>query len=308
MRKRVVAGLAAALVLGGAAFWAWPRTPVLPRDLRGALVFVSDRDGVDAVYLRRLPRGEDRRLTFTTEPAREPALSPDGTRVAFTMGGRVGLVSLPAGEVSMLTLGVDWRDSAPSWRPDGKALVVVARGRNADHGELHILGLDAPDGGAVRAPLTESRGLSYDAPRFSPDGTAVVCIREDHVFRISLADGRATRLTGGLRTYRAPRFLPDGRLIALWSQEKQFGLDVMDKDGRNRETLAQGTAFYRSAAPSPDGRYLAAAFSYDLQFHATEALRLRKAEEVRLLDARGAPVGPIARTWRDSSHSPDWGR
>jgi hypothetical protein len=115
-------------------------------------------------------------------------------------------------------------------------------------------------------------------------------------------------LTGGFRKYRAPRFLASGRLLALWAQEKQFGIDVMDIDGKNRETLAQGTACYRSVAPSPDGRFLAAAFSYDLEFHPADALKLRKAEEVRLLDARGRPLGAIARSWRESSHSPDWGR
>jgi Tol biopolymer transport system component len=297
-----------ALVLGGAAFLAWPRRPPLPGDLAGAVAFVSDRAGLDAIYLRRLPGGEDRRLTYTGEPAREPAISPDGTRVAFSMGGRIGVVSLHSGDVRILTLGIDWRDGAPSWRPDGRALVVVAQGRDSDHAELHLLEVDPPDGQVVRTPLTESRGLSYASPRFSPDGTAVVCVREDHVFRISLADGRPTRLTGGFRRYRSPRFLTSGRLLALWSQEKEFGIDVMDANGKNRETLSQGTAFYRSVAPSPHGRYLAAAFAYDLQFHPAEALKLRKVEEVRLLDERGQPLGPLARSWRDSSHSPDWGR
>jgi Tol biopolymer transport system component len=136
----------------------------------------------------------------------------------------------------------------------------------------------------------------------------VVTVREDHLFRIVLANGRSSRVTGGFRKYRSPRFLPSGRLVALWSQDKQFGIDAMDVDGKNRETLSQGTACYRSIAPSPDGRYLVGAFSYDLQFHPAEALKLRKAEEVRLLDARGRTVGPIARSWRHSSHSPDWGR
>jgi Tol biopolymer transport system component len=269
---------------------------------------VSDRGGPDAIYLRRLPRGGEERLTFTGEPAREPALSPDGTRVAFSVGGRIGLVSLPSRDVRILTLGIDWRDSAPAWRPDGKALVVVARGRNADHGELHILEIETADGQVVRTPLTESRGLGYDAPRFSPDGLTVVAVREDSLFRIALADGRPVRLTGGFRSYRAPRFLRSGRLLALWSQEKQFGFEVMDLDGKNRETLARGTVFYRAAAPSPDGRYLAADFSYDLAFHPSEALRPGKAGELRLLDAQGRPLGTLARSWRDSSHSPDWGR
>ena len=304
---RILAALAlgAVLVL---VFLLWPRPVPLPKDLAGSLVYVSDRDGAEALYLRRLPGGEDRRLTFASEPVRDPAIAPDGTRVAFSMGGRIGLVSLPSGEVRIVTLGIDQRDSEPSWRHDGKALVVVSQTRNTDHGELHLLEIDTPDGQVVRTPLTQSHGLSHESPAFSPDDAFVVCIREDHVFRVSLADGRSTRLTGGFRKYRAPRFLAKGRLLALWAQEKQYGIDVMDPDGKNRETLGQGTAFYRTVAPSPDGAYLAATFAYDLAFHLADALTLRKVEEVRLLDAHGRLVAPVVRSGRYANHSPDWGR
>ncbi len=307
MKRRAVL---VTVVLGGLgllAFLVWPREVPLPGDLEGSLVFVSDRAGLDALFLRRLPKGEDLRLTFTSEPAREPAFSPDGTRIAFSMGGRIGLVSLPAGEVRILTLGIDWRDGAPAWRPDGKGLVVVAHGRSSDHGELHLLEIDPPGGQVARTPLTESRGLAYDTPRFSPDGAFVFAVREDHVFRIALADGRPLRVTGGFRKYRAPRFLPSGRLLTPWSQEKQFGIDVMDPDGKNRETLSQGTALYRSVVPSPDGRYLVASFLYDLEFHPAEALKLRKTPELRLLDAHGRPLGSLARSWTEACQSPDWG-
>jgi Tol biopolymer transport system component len=273
----------------------------------GTLVFVSDRGGQDALYARELPGGEDRRLTFSEEPVRDPAMAPDGTRAAFSMGGRIGIATL-TGEVRYLTLGVDRRDQSPSWRPDGKALVVVSKERNAANGELHVLELDTPDGQVARVPLTQSRGLDHQSPVFSPKGDFVVCVREDHLFRISLGDGRASRLTGGFRTYRSPRFLPSGRLAALWSQEKLYGLDVMDPDGKNRETLDQGTAYYRALSPSPDGRFFAATFVFDLRFHLTVALKTRKTEEVRLLDDHGRPLGDLCRAWGHSNHSPDWGR
>jgi Tol biopolymer transport system component len=308
MRRRAVVLTSVALAFGVAAFVAWPRSRHLPQDLSGAIVFVSDRAGTEALYIRRFPRGEDRRLTFASEPVREPAFSPDGTRVAFSMGGRIGLVSLPGGDVRILTLGIDWHDGAPAWRPDGRGLVVVAHGRRVAHGELHLLVLDTSDGQVARTPLTESQGLAYGSPRFSPDAAFVYAVREEHIFRISLADGRPSRVTSGFRKYRSPRFLPTGRLLAPWTLEKQFGIDVMDLDGRNRETLSRGTALYASASPSPDGRYLAVSFTYDLEFHPAEAFRTRKTQEVRLLDAGGQPVGPLAASWSVSNHSPDWGR
>ena len=102
---------------------------------------------------------------------------------------------------------------------------------------------------------------------------------------------------------RCPRFLPDGRLLALWTQEKQFGIDLLGEDGSARETLVQGNAYYRTIAPSPDGRYIAAGLAYR-----TDSLRLRQNEGILLLDAHGKVLGPMAQSWRRGTHSPYWGR
>ncbi|HWX23637.1 MAG TPA: hypothetical protein VN083_01285, partial [Vicinamibacteria bacterium] len=95
---------------GGSAFYLSRATGTLPA-LRGHLVFVSDRSGIDALYSKDLATGDERQLTFLSEPVREPALSPDGKAVAFSMGGRVGLVWPESDRFQILTLGVDWRDT-----------------------------------------------------------------------------------------------------------------------------------------------------------------------------------------------------
>jgi Tol biopolymer transport system component len=226
--------------------------------------------------------------------------------VAFATGGRIGLVPLDAGVVRILTLGVDWRDGSPAWRPNGKGLVVSCRKSDGANAELHLIDLDPL--GVTRHPLTQTRGLDDSAPVFSPDGSFVVFVREDNLFRVGLADGRTSRLTGGFKRSRCPRFLPSGRLLCLWTEGKNYGIDVLDADGRNRETLSQGSVYYRSVVPSPEGRFLAATFTFDLRFHPTQALKLRQTEEVHLLDARGSFLRNLERSWRYASHSPSWGR
>ena len=308
-RRRLVGigALALGLVATSlAAYVLLSRDTPLPTDASGSLFFISDRAGQDALYVRHLPRSEPRRLVVTGEPVRDPASSPDGSRVAFVMGGRIGIVLLPRGEIRFVTLGVDHQDAEPSWRPDGRALVVSSRVRGRDAADLVLLDLDTPDGKPARTLLTDTRGLDETSPRFSPDGRYVVFVREDGVFRIALDDGRAHRLTSGFRKFRKPRFLPSGRLLVLWTEGKVYGFDTMDIDGKNRETLSQGTAFYRSITPSPDGRYLAATFTFDLAFSPRDAFR--KLEEVHLLDARGQFVAVVERSSRYASHSPEWGR
>jgi Tol biopolymer transport system component len=303
---RRTTGGAVALVLLAASCWLLLRSDApLPSGLSGGLVFVSDRDGIPALYWRRLPRDRERRLTFGSAPAGEPTVSPDGTRVAFTMDGGLGLVAVATGEVGVLTLGVDWRDASPAWLPDGRRLVVSAT-RPGEPAGLHLLEPEM-DGVVARHPLTRPRRGDDTEPTPSPDGTHVVFVRDRHLFRVDLADGRTRRLTGGFRSERSPRFLSDGRLVCAWSEGKSHGVDVLDADG-GRRTLVEGTAVYRTLAPSPDGTFLAATFSHDATLRLLRAFLPHQTEEIRLLGTEGGEAVTLEGSLWHTSHSPDWGR
>lgn len=306
--RRLAAAVTLLAIAGGALIWLGERGEVpLPADLSGALVFVSDRAGTDTLYVRSLPAGEDRRLTYFTEPVRNPDLLPDGRSVAFDVGGRIGVVDLRSGDVSVLTLGVDFRDAMPAFRPDGEAIVLSARRPGEAAADIHVITpLDPTGAKTVRVFLTETKGLDEREPAFSPDGSFVVFVREDNLYRVDVAAGRPRRLAGGFRKTRRPRFLPDGRLLCLWREDKSFGMDILDSELKSRTTLFQGSTFYRTVAPSPDGRFYAATYTFDLSFDPLEAFRPKHVEEVRLLDARGGLVAPLVRSVRSANHSPQW--
>jgi Tol biopolymer transport system component len=309
MRRAVI--LAILLLAGGAtafAVWRVRREVPLPPGLRGNLIYLCDRTGADALYVKDLASGVERRLTFFTEAVRDPALSRDNRRVAFTVGGRAGFVDLTSGDVRILTFGIDWRDAAPSWSPDGAALVVAARRSGESASDLMLLKPLDPSGQATgRQSLVTTRGLDESEPVFTPDGRGIVFVREDNLFRVDLDGGRTRRLTGGFRKWRHPRFLQDGRLLGLWREEKLFGADAMDADGKQRAKLFEGTTYYSSLAPSPDARFFAATYAYDLRFDPVEAmLRTRHAEDLRLLDAKGVELAPLLRSWQIAYRSPQW--
>jgi Tol biopolymer transport system component len=306
-RRRTVIVALALLLLLAAAWLVLRPAPALPAGLPSALVFVSDRDGTPALYWRRLPRDRERRLTFGSEAVGEPAVSPDATRVAFSMNGRIGLVAVASGDVAILTLGVDWKDAQPAWLPDGRRLVVSARRRPGAPAGLHLLD-PAADGSLGRHPLTQPRAGDDESPAASPDGRFVVFTRDRHLLRVDLADGSVRRLTGGFKRERSPRFLLDGRIVCAWSEGKRHGIDAIDAEGRQRAPLAQGGAFYRTIAPTPDGRFLAATLTWDAGFHPLDALLGAGKEEVVLLDASGATVARLEASRGHANHSPDWGR
>lgn len=305
MRSRLAAASLAALLVAALA-WAWlAGRSGLPKDVAGAIAFVSDRDGASAIYLRPLPRGPLRRLTFGSEPARDPAVSPDGSKVAFSMNGRLAVVTLASGEQAMLTLGVDWKDAQPSWLPDGRRLVVSARRRTGESASLHLVE-PREGGGATRQPLTEARADDDLAPAVSPDGTYVVFVRGDKLMRASLRDGHVARLSGGFKRERSPRFLAPERLVCAWSEGKQHGIDVIDLATKTRTTLVRGGTFYRTVAPSRDGRYLAATRSWDAALPPLGGFFGQK-EAIELIDAEGRTLGLVETSRAHASHSPDWG-
>jgi len=305
-RLRLVAALVG-LLLALAAWLMLLGRKKLPPELTGAIVFVSDRDGAPALYWRRLPRDRERRLSFGSEPVGEPAVSPDGTRVAFSMNGRVGVVAVASGETQILTLGVDWKDAQPAWLRDGRRLVVSARRRVGEPASLHLLE-PAPDGAVARHPLTQARAGDDSSPTASPDGTSVVFVREDRLMRVDLVDGRVSRLTGGFKRDRSPRFLAAGRLVCAWSEGKKHGIDAIDVAAKTRETLTQGGVFYRTVAPSPDGRFLAVTRSWDAGLRPLAVFLGGQKEEVHLLDASGHEQARLEAGRRQANHSPDWGR
>ena len=306
MSRRILSAVALLVLATGAWLLLRPGEP-LPSGVSGGIVYVSDRDGMPALYWRRLPRDRERRLTFGSEGAAEPSVSSDGTRVAFSMGGRIAVVPVTGGEPRVLTLGVDWKDAQPAWLPDGRRLVVSARRRGAERAGLHLLDL-APDGSVARHPLTQPHAEDDTSPAPSPDASFVVFVREQHLMRVDLADGRVRRLTGGFKRDRSPRFLPSGRIVCAWTEGKRHGIDSIDADGTSREPLVEGWAFYRTIAPSPDGRFLAATLTWDAGSRSLAALLGAAREEVHLLDASGRDVATLEGSGRHASHSPDWGR
>jgi Tol biopolymer transport system component len=202
---------------------------------------------------------------------------------------------------------VDWKDAQPAWLPDGRRLVVSARRRAGEPAGLHLLD-PAPDGTVARHPLTQPRAGDDRSPAASPDGTFVVFVREEHLMRVDLADGRVRRLTGGFKRERSPRFLPGRGIVCAWSEGKRHGIDAIDAEGKSRTPLAEGGSYYRTLAPSPDGGFLVATLTWDAGFRPLDALLGAQKEAVVLLDAAGRPIGRLEASRGHAKHSPDWGR
>ena len=146
-----------------------------------------------------------------------PRVSPDGTRVAFDVGGAnrdIWILDLERSSYTRLTNG-PLEEMMPLWSPDGER-VFFASNRGANNFDVYS---QAADGSGDARPEVVSP--SFHAPNsFSPDGTQLI-VNED--FRdLSVADLRASTVTPLLRREAIDwlgELSPDGRWLAYESNE-----------------------------------------------------------------------------------------
>ncbi|MFO1069227.1 MAG: S41 family peptidase [Geminicoccaceae bacterium] len=208
---------------------------------------------------------------------RSPAISPDGSTIAFTYRGRVYTVDAAGGEARPLT-EPPYRATDPVWAPDGRSLAFSAAVFN--EGDVYVAPLD---GGEIRR-LTFNPLL--DRPlAFTPDGRDVVIQAFGRApMEANFFDGISKYMVGHVGTVPAAggrgRVLmpipaaqasvsPDGNLVAyafarspeVPQRKRQISDGTSDiwifdrTTGRHRQ-LTHHRASEKSPVFSADGRYV----------------------------------------------------
>lgn len=111
--------------------------------------------------------------TVVAREIREPSLSPDGRRVAFTALGRVWVMDLGGGAPRRLTAATTGVELSPVWTPDGQSVAYATwvDGTGGDIMQASVAGPPSPPRNLTRAPALYAR-LNY-----SPDGSRLVFLR-----------------------------------------------------------------------------------------------------------------------------------
>ena len=219
-----------------------------------AIAFVSTRGGTEGVW-KIPPLGGS--ATLLVPNASDPAISPDGRRIAF---GRSG----PSGEERIMVAPLDAPDRAqwlttdedgtyshghPRWSPDGKSISY------ADANDLWVV---PSEGGRPRRVTTST---DYEAkPTWSSDGRHLIYQsgRGDTLalWRVSVDGGQPERLTLGTGPESEAVVSRDGSKIVFTTRYADADISVRDLTTGAAQRLRSVLGDVEPAL-TPDGRRVA---------------------------------------------------
>jgi serine/threonine-protein kinase len=160
--------------------------------------------------------GAAERLALDPRGFFQPRFSPDGTRLAFTVGegysgvaGDVWVYSLTSRSLSRLTFGGN--ELYPLWTPDGSRIAFLSYAN-----EANILA-KAADGSSAEEKLTGGNSTATFPESFSPDGRTLAYTRIGPTADIFLVTWGEEEVRLFEEKASCPSISPDGRWIAYAS-------------------------------------------------------------------------------------------
>jgi hypothetical protein len=206
---------------------------VRPTSSGGMVAYTSYRTGGPTLFTVSLAGGAETPLDSLPYPASEPALSFDGSHLAFVTsvsGNNKIWTSTASGRGAMaVTSGLgpnDVDEETPTWSPSGDSLVFVT----TQYGNVGLVVLTLSS--STETPLGDGRTTDVD-PAWSPDGKtlAFTSTRDGDVgiFLRVFSSGAVTRLTPAPGNDGEPTWLGDGRIVyASWVDPTAPALEWID--------------------------------------------------------------------------------
>lgn len=221
----------------------------------------------------------------------DPQLSPDGEQLAYVLSradwkankriSHIWRTNTDGSGSRQLTNGEEGERS-PRWAPDGRHIAFLAKRGEAKATQIYLILVDGGEAQQLTHHKTSVSRISW-----SPDGTAIYFVAADpkseeqekrekakddvfafdenyqqrHLWRVTVANGEETRLTGGDFSVRGYALSRDGRKIVLHRAPTPLVGDaarseiwVMDARGENAQQLTHNDQPEYGARLSPDNR------------------------------------------------------
>ena len=227
------------------------------------VVFVSNRTGAKEIWQMDYDGANQRAVTKYGSISTTPAVSPDGTKVAFTSYVR----SQP--EILIHSLETSRRlpffnqnasmSATPGFTPDGKQIVFSST-LAGGYAQIYI----ADANGSNLKRLTQSRFVEVE-PKVNPKtGNEIVFVSgrsgPQQIYKMNIEGTDIVRLTTGEGEASNPAWHPDGQHIAFsWTrgfEPGNFNVFIMNVATREFVQLTHGAGRNENPTWAPDGRHI----------------------------------------------------
>jgi TolB protein len=220
------------------------------------IVFISDRDGNDELYMMDFDGANQTRLTFNKTLDLMPAWSMDGQTIAYTSyrRGNPDLYLFRPFEGKNTAIATKGMNYAPSFSPDGKRLAFCST--MDGNAEIYVAQSDGSD---VRR-LTYNKAIDT-SPSWSPTSREIAFTSDrsgsPQIYIMDAEGSNVRRVSFGGTYQDQPAWSPAGDQIAYVSRvDLVFDIYVLNLRSSQIIKLTESNARNESPTWSPDGRHL----------------------------------------------------
>jgi len=228
------------------------------------IVFVSNRDGNDELYMMDFDGQNQTRLTFNKVVDYMPAWSSDGNAIAFTSyrNFTAGLYLLypyeqDAGKPRIRPVSTRGTSNSPSFSPNGKRLAFCSSMEGNANSEIYVTSSD----GQERARNITNNEAIDTAPTWSPTSREIAFISDrggtPQVYVMDAEGANVRRISFGGNHFDSPAWSPAGdRLVYVSRVANVFDLFLHNLRKNEVSKLTESNARNESPCWSPDGRHI----------------------------------------------------
>lgn len=266
----------------------------------GRLAFgrrVNTASGQQAHVVTSNPDGTAQFTVASFPPAIDPTWSPNGTRIAYSLGG-ADIVAVNADGTGLvnLTASQNALERNPDWSSTGK--IAYERGPGDGTDQIWVMN----DTGANQTPFPGITQPTPHSPSWSPDGTKLAFVSAGEIWKIN-ADGTGEqRVTTNATVDADPAWAPDGTTIIF--AKGGTGIATINADGTNEVPKTNNPADTEPAW-SPDGTLIA--FRRASPDAGLWVMNAAGGDQIRIVADQPGPLGTfnVEPAWQPVAQTPN---